>query len=50
MISFFPSVVWASITSSPFPTEIAMIPLLRGFAYAESGVFFTIPFPVTNIT
>jgi len=41
--SFVPLVIWTSISSSPLSTLMALMPLVRGFEYSLSAVFFTVP-------
>ena len=41
-----PLVTCTSISSSPSSILMALMPLERGFAYAESAVFLTVPFLV----
>ena len=46
MTSCLPSVMATPMRKSPSSSSAAMMPLPRGLANAESGVFFTVPWAV----
>ena len=47
-MSLLPLVTCTSISSSPSSILIALMPVVRGFEYCDSAVFFTVPCLVAN--